>query len=202
LLSYINTKLKVILGRIINKSKTKIIFEKLNEFEDYVKLLPRISKLLTSSISSIIIYDDIKKSILALSYILFEFLEGYLDLSNDNMIKKQSCEIISYILENLTNYLIVNDLDSSVIKTSMEILREKGKQRIMNAYSKDEEQRQIENELRKMGDKGILNINDDYNEEVRVEENPVINLDPINEYEGDNIDGDNDNDEYYVPADN
>lgn len=210
LLCFVNKKLKYILGKIVNQYKfsdkdenidTELatILKNIYEFDAYEVILQKVKTMMLDikCDEKLIFADDIKKAILVISNTLMQFLNDYIDLSKERLIIKQSCDIIKYLLNSLAKYLTNNDLNSEIIKTSMEQLREKGKQKMMDAYSKDEEQRQIQMQLKKMGDEGILVIT----EEVKSTVEPEFIIDQDYKGENDDGDGDNDEDEHFVARD-
>ena len=226
---FINTKLKTILAKIINQYKYtdhqiahKIggtpeflkIMESIYTFYDYVPILDNLKSLVKKYFIDKVsnnMYDTEKNSILNMSLNFFNFLKEFLDISEDNLILKQSCEIVNYLLNVLVEYFFTNDVNSSQIKHSMETLREGAKQTMMDSYSKDEEYRQLQIQLKKMGDKNVLKMDEeekdirniveqDFDEDIakhhqQEEINENLNYQG---YPGENAEGDVDYDEYYA----
>jgi hypothetical protein len=215
LYTFMTTKLKTIIGKITNQYKfTKkisendtynydlaLLLDQISKYNNYIELLSEIKNIFTFNLDIDVLYIDEKKAILFLTNQLFTLFNMFLELSTDMNIKSQTCEIISYILKSLTNYLISNDLKLATIKSSMEKLREIYKQKLMEKYSKDDEERSYQMQLKNMGDNVILKVDvNGFDEELRNVENPVIAQDDIPDigYHGENADDDADYNEYAV----
>ena len=139
-----------------------------------------------------------------------------------NTIQKQnqkiSCHIVYYIIDDFIKYIAINDTDNDKIKKRVEELREKRKQEMIAEYSSDAEKRKMQMLLKKMGlkidDPDDLNKDEykekdnnqtqnittqnlsDYDNEQQENENYNIN------YQGDNADGDEIEEDYFVNQEN
>lgn len=181
LASFINNKFKTLLGKIVNLQRFRDpsivepgmmkILNSVYTFEAYHPILKAIKNMLRDikTVPAIMYGDEaqLKRSILLMSSQLFGFFKEMLYIPGDvydtknALITKQSCEVVMHVLVVLSSYITTNDSNSAKIKLAMETLRERNKQKLIEAYSKDEEHRQLQIELRKMGDKNILKTEDD-----------------------------------------
>ena len=71
------------------------------------------------------------------------------DVTKTNM--KLTCDLISFIIEQLVDALLLNDVNTDTINKNVENLRELKKQDLMNKYHIDDEKRQLQMTLRALG---------------------------------------------------
>jgi hypothetical protein len=71
------------------------------------------------------------------------------DLKKNNL--KLTCDLISFMIEQLVDSLILNDVNTESINKNVENLRELKKQDLMNKYHIDDEKRQLQMTLRALG---------------------------------------------------
>jgi len=125
---------------------------------------------------------------------------------------KLTCDIVNLLLTNLANYLRNTIADPSELKLSYEKLREMRKEDEIAKYKVDDDERELQMQLKKMGHSNwvdILNPDEDF--EMSEEQQTVLNptqkiydeydmeqAEVYNSYKGENADGDDDNDEDYV----
>jgi hypothetical protein len=125
---------------------------------------------------------------------------------------KLTCDIVNLLLTNLANYLKSTIADPNDLKLSYEKLREMRKEDEIAKYKVDDDERELQMQLKKMGHTNWVNIlNPDEDFEMSEEQKTVLNPTPknydeydmeqvevYNSYKGENDDGDDDNDEDYV----
>jgi hypothetical protein len=125
---------------------------------------------------------------------------------------KLTCDIVNLLLTNLANYLKNTIADPSELKLSYEKLREMRKEDEIAKYKVDDDERELQMQLKKMGHSNwvdILNPDEDF--EMSEEQQTVLNptqktydeydmeqAEVYNSYKGENADGDDDNDDDYV----
>jgi hypothetical protein len=123
-----------------------------------------------------------------------------------------SCHIVYYIIDDFIKYIAINDTDNDKIKKRVEELREKRKQEMIAEYSSDAEKRKMQMLLKKMGLK--IDDPDDLNKDEEKDNNQTQNLTIQNlsaydneqqenenyniNYQGDNADGDEIEEDYFV----
>ena len=173
-----------------------------------ISLLSYLLIKLMTNILYITLYDDINIDPAKLDSITLKL----------NTIQKQnqriSCHIVYYIIDDFIKYIAINDTDNDKIKKRVEELREKRKQEMIAEYSSDAEKRKMQMLLKKMGlkidDPDDLNKDDEKeknNEKSQVsitqnlsaydneqQENENYNI----TYQGDNADGDEIEEDYFV----
>jgi hypothetical protein len=125
---------------------------------------------------------------------------------------KLTCDIVNLLLSNLASNLRNTIADPSELKLSYEKLREMRKEDEIAKYKVDDEERELQMQLKKMGHSNwvnILNPDEDFemSEEQQIALNPtqktydeydMEQVEVFNSYNGENDEGDNDNDEDYV----
>ena len=96
--------------------------------------------------------DIIIKNVSILAYILIKILHKILLIkTDDNDIMKVICSIVNYLIFICVKTLKNNDNNLEILKKSIEQLREKKKQELMNAYAVSEEERELQMMLKKLG---------------------------------------------------
>lgn len=129
-----------------------------------IKLVDNISRLHNETTDD----DMIVKNISVLSYITFtifkELLINTLSIKTDNILEvvktvspiekdniKITCDIVGLLVSSLKTQLQNTIVDNDLLKMSVEALREKRKQELINAYKVDEEERELQKQLKKLG---------------------------------------------------
>ena len=93
----------------------------------------------------------------------------------------------------MAQFYVNNNIDITYIQKEMERLREIGKQKMIESYSKDDELRSLQIQLRKMGDSSVLGfdtvIEDEIGPEKIVDEEKEVVRD-YQDFVGENAEGD------------
>lgn len=148
-----------------------------SQFSEYsTKFITLINKYITT-IEKLDINDNTDsevhiKNISILTFILIEIIikiihipfidniENHIDSSlynkvvvtdNNNQLLRLLSSISIYLIENLVQKLEYNDTSMDLLKSSIEQLREKRKEELMNSYSVDDEERELQMQLKKIG---------------------------------------------------
>ena len=173
--------------------------------------------------------DVVVKNISVLAHIFFIIIKQLLlqPVNNDNSINhnlmevtktinpvekdnvKLTCDIIGFLISSLSTQLRNTIVDNDALKMSVEALREKRKQELIDAYKVDEEERELQKQLKKLGLANwadILTGEDDIVSEDVIASNNVKSIvkDEYEEekdyvyatYKGENADDDEVNEEY------
>lgn len=82
-------------------------------------------------------------------HILKEVLQTHNPIVKDNI--KIVCDIVNVLLSSLKVQLENTIVDNDALKMSVEALREKRKQELINAYKVDDEERELQKQLKKLG---------------------------------------------------
>ncbi len=216
------------------------IVESLINNTSYDTILSKINKLLQNTLKNtqnlfFDTHDDdslIIKNIAIMTYVFTKTLYGILyvtlcdDLEFDNTLFNTtssalkinnknhmmiSSMIVFFMINKLSNYLVLNDNDNDKIKMKVEELREKKKQAMIAVYSADDEARKLQIMLKKMGLTDIVDPDSTNKEEV-FKEKPVIDVDImkndnkmqeesnfyIGDFKGENADDNEVEEEYFA----
>lgn len=174
LLNFIRFKLPSLLSRMIHKKPNLALAPEDNVFESIIQQLidsPSFDASLLSYKSLFVKTDHLSfttqhneavlvKNISVISYLIFLIFDEMIrkvstTLDNLSMQQKKHMLIVTlfirYTLDNLWNFILLNDNNVETIKQRMEDLREKRKQQLMGSYSADDEARKLQILLKKMG---------------------------------------------------
>jgi hypothetical protein len=239
LLNFIKSTLPIHIHRLFNLYKPKdfdetkaktdkffILIESISNNTKILNLKPKINELLNKYIKNIhLLFIDsvnnnniIIKNISILAYLLFDLLNQFITLAGkdtDNI--KVLCNIVNYIISLLVNKLINNDSNIELLKKSIEELREKRKQDLMDLYDLSDEERALQMLLKKIGitawnDTGS---NQDQQKDKTIKQDTPLDIDiskiknqqeedenyELKGYQGENDDGDDNDDEYGLKYD-
>ena len=150
-----------IIASITNNKNYDNIIPKL---KNTIKLVEHISKLYIETTDN----DMIVKNISILTFITFtifkQLLVNTLSNNTDNITEiiktvspiekdnvKITCDIVGLLVSSLKVQLQNTIVDNDLLKMSVEALREKRKQELINAYKVDEEERELQKQLKKLG---------------------------------------------------
>lgn len=157
-------KTNPIYGIIASITNNKNYDNVIPKLRNVIKLVDNISRLYIETTDE----DMIVKNISILSFITFTLLKELLinTLSNktNNMIDiiktvspiekdniKITCDIVGLLVSSLKTQLQNTIVDNDILKMSVEALREKRKQELIDAYKVDEEERELQKQLKKLG---------------------------------------------------
>lgn len=190
LFMFLSSKLKLILGKILNKQKLteKMLSEEsvknnpiygiiasITNNKNYEKIIPKLKGIITlvSDVQKVYMEttddDMIIKNISILTFITFTVFKQLLlntlntntstdiksIIQTNNPIEKDNikitCDIVSILISSLRKQLQNTIVDNDALKMSVEALREKRKQELIDAYKVDEEERELQKQLKKLG---------------------------------------------------
>jgi len=80
---------------------------------------------------------------------MMDLLQTVSPVQKDNI--KLSCDIVSILVSSLKKQLENTIIDNDALKMSVEALREKRKQELIDAYKVDDEERELQKQLKKLG---------------------------------------------------
>jgi hypothetical protein len=221
-------KANPIYGIIASITNNKNYDNVIPKLRNTVKLLDNVSKLYMRTTDD----DMIVKNISVLSFITFTFFNMLLlnslnDDSKENIkditqltspVEKDNikitCDIVGLLMSSLKAQLHNTIINNDLLKMSVEALREKRKQELINSYKVDEEERELQKQLKKLGLQNwadILTGEDDIVSEDVIASNKLTSIvkDEYEEekdyvystYKGENAD-DDEVDEEYVSYEN
>jgi hypothetical protein len=95
--------------------------------------------------------DLIIKNVSILAYVLLTLFNEIITISTDSEIIRIGCSIIELLVSHLVKKLINNDSNLELLRKSLDELREKRKQQLMDSYSIDDEERELQMLLKKIG---------------------------------------------------
>jgi hypothetical protein len=150
-----------IIASITNNKNYDVVISKLKKVLGFVN---NISNLYVETTND----DMIVKNISILSYITFvifkQLLLNTLNTESDNIkditrtvnsIDKDNiritCDIIGLLISSLKQQLKNTIIDNDLLKMSVEALREKRKQELIDSYKVDDEERELQKQLKKLG---------------------------------------------------
>jgi hypothetical protein len=190
---FLSTKLKLILGKILNKQKLTetmlseesiktnpiyAIIASVTNNKNFDALVPKLKHVLdiTTNMDKVYVETDdndvIVKNISVMAYITFVTFKVMLlqPVNNDNNTKAHSLkevlkvvspvqkdnvkivtDIIAVLVSSLSTQLKNTIIDNDALKMSVEALREKRKQELIDSYKVDEEERELQKQLKKLG---------------------------------------------------
>uniref|UniRef100_A0A6C0BE54 Uncharacterized protein n=1 Tax=viral metagenome TaxID=1070528 RepID=A0A6C0BE54_9ZZZZ len=177
LYNFTKYKLPIIMGRIVNQYK----FAKPKEDNPFYNILVNITK--NSEVQSLLPQlreqlqtiktvfveshneeTNVVKNIALLTNEIVKFLKYFITLAERNKINNVGkiliANICDFVLQKLYESLNNNVFDINGVLKKIEDLREESKQQKMNAYLADDEERQLQIELRNMGVENWSNIFD------------------------------------------
>jgi len=96
-----------------------------------------------------LLLQPISKDGKASKHTLKEVVQAISPADKDNV--KITCDIIGLLFSSLSSQLKNTIIDNDALKMSVEALREKRKQELINAYKVDEEERELQKQLKKLG---------------------------------------------------
>jgi hypothetical protein len=153
-----------IIASVTNNKNFDIIVKRLKQVLDVTK---NIDKVLVETDNN----DIVVKNISVMAYIMFvtfklllvqpvnddnstkhilkEVLQTHNPIEKDNI--KIVCDIVNVLLSSLKVQLENTIIDNDALKMSVEALREKRKQELINAYKVDDEERELQKQLKKLG---------------------------------------------------
>jgi regulator of replication initiation timing len=157
-------KANPIYGVIASITNNKNYDNVIPKLKNTLKLVDNISKLYIETTDD----DMVVKNISILSFITFtvfkQLLVNTLSNKTDNVTEviktvssiekdnvKITCDIIGLLVSSLKTQLQNTIVDNDLLKMSVEALREKRKQELINAYKVDEEERELQKQLKKLG---------------------------------------------------
>jgi hypothetical protein len=191
--TFLSTKLKLILGKILNKQKLTetmlseesiktnpiyAIIASVTNNKNFDALVPKLKHVMdiTKNMDKVYVETDdndiIVKNISIMAYIIFITFKVMLlqPVNNDNNTKAHSLkevlqavspvekdnvkivtDIIAVIVSSLSTQLKNTIIDNDALKMSVEALREKRKQELIDSYKVDDEERELQKQLKKLG---------------------------------------------------
>lgn len=157
-------KANPIYGIIASITSNKNYDNVIPKLKNTIKLVDNISKLYIETTDD----DMIVKNISILSFVTFTILKQLLTntlsyqteslkeiikvaspVEKDNI--KITCDIVGLLISSLRTQLQNTIIDNDLLKMSVEALREKRKQELIDAYKVDEEERELQKQLKKLG---------------------------------------------------
>lgn len=182
----------IILSSVTNNKNYDVIVKKLKE--NLNELVPKSKSLYFESNQE----DMVIKNVSLLAYILIATLKKLLALStssdslsnvnlftiltDSSIIKKENmsltADIIVFLVNKLHEYLKNTVVDNEALKMSVEKLREQRKEEELSKFKLDDEERELQMQLKKMGLKGwadILNGDDMLTEDMSEEQHSIMN---------------------------
>lgn len=165
LLKFLHTTVPLLLSRIFNNYKPPIIND--DKITDFFIVLETVTKdkkfmALKTQIYDIINKysrniellnfdsdkneDIITKNVSMLAFITITFFDDLIKISNKNMFT-----LVHLLIYELVKKLKDNDNNLDLLKKSIEELREKKKQLLLDAYNQDDEERELQMLLKKIG---------------------------------------------------
>ena len=165
---------KMLTEELIKENPIYGIIASITNNKNYDNVVPKLKNVikLVDNVSNLYIEttdeDMIVKNISILSFITFIILKELLinTLSNktDNIIEiiksvspiekdniKITCDIVGLLVSSLKTQLQNTIVDNDLLKMSVEALREKRKQELIDSYKVDEEERELQKQLKKLG---------------------------------------------------
>ena len=157
-------KANPIYGIIASLTNNKNYDNVIPKLKNTIKLVDNISKLYIETTDN----DMIVKNISVLTFITFivfkELLTNTLSSKTDNVTEitkvvspiekdniKITCNIVGLLVSSLKTQLQHTIVDNDLLKMSVESLREKRKQELIDSYKVDEEERELQKQLKKLG---------------------------------------------------
>jgi hypothetical protein len=222
LLKFLDTNLPLLISRIFNNYKPDIkdedkipeffiVLETLTKDTKFMALKPQIYAILkyTKKINLLNFDSDksedlITKNVSVLAYIIITLFDDIVKLSSKNT---NIFMFLQLLIFELVKKLKDNDNNLDLLKKSIEELREKKKQALLDAYNQDDEERELQMLLKKIGitawadtgaEKPDVNLDEDLSKiKNQEEEDENYKLKGYKTANGDDLDlndDDNDND--------
>lgn len=157
-------QLNPIYGIIASITNNKNFDNVVPKLKNVIRHLDHISKLYIETTDD----DIVVKNISILSFVTFtifkqlllntlsnktdnikQIVQSVSPVENDNI--KITCNIVGLLISSLRTQLSNTVIDNDSLKMSVEALREKRKQELIDAYKVDEEERELQKQLKKLG---------------------------------------------------
>jgi hypothetical protein len=171
LLRFLKTSLPTTLYRLLNKYKPSSIDEdKLKEDKFFILLesfgnvsmskysnaIRNILSKYTLNVDTVLIEsnhseDVVIKNVSLLAYILLCVLNDLVSLTKDVDATRVLCSTVELLISSLVKKLVNNDSNLELLRKTLDELREKKKQELMDSYNADDEERELQMLLKKIG---------------------------------------------------